>query len=1451
MLTDIEFTNRGDLVLGITNRSAFARKESLGGDIRKMCLQPDGSYVDESSDVATTSCASHEVKYEQADKNHETYYEFYVGDYFGADLGAGGHPETASGALAQAPGAPNIMVGMVDATDWWQPGAIGLYSNTTGDKIAAQAVINKDPVNSGGEREPYGAKAGGMGDIELLCDPAPIEIGNYVWMDLDQDGIQDPNEPPMANVPVALSCDNGAITGTATTDANGHYYFGGPNNANIDDNKSIVAELDCTLSIDKSAVNGKPATTQDPNNNANDAIDNDAADDGNGHNVITFTTQIGNDHSLDFGIEPAIGCASGVLFQDDGNSDGALDGSDHRAPAHITVEATDAYGNTYTAETNANGEYSFPSLVAGDVTVKIDTTDTDIPEGATWDFTSKVLTINDGTGTCTEQNYPYDLPSPVNQDPADVATCANPGSITWDNAHVGTKTEWANPAVDEEKTITTAGGTTVDVTMKIINDNDGEYNAAGTGTNGHGAFSGPYLTLYLGDQDDPGDGNWQDSDGQGCAAHHYDLEAGESYQLEVTFSEPVVLDNWRIRDVDSGDVRNGDSEWEWQDGIKVEGFDANGNAVPIEAKIGNSGAGLIVDQNGIIHTDKDTYNAGGGDFATGGGSSADSTNGHIVLTSNFQPITKLVITHSAGPDMPCQTRSALAMAGLAVCKPLHISGKIFDDPNGTNQCNCTNDNSINGTPVSSADGHPLYVCAVNTDTNKVVDAQQVASDGSYDLSQGMDPSVIYRVVLTDQPCTIGEDAPTPTLPADWKYEGESDGDVDGSVEVDFAAAGSPDNVTDLNFAINKVPEAHSYNRAPELNPGGTEQVTFVNDGKTTADFIADSEQGQAIKIKITRFSGGTIYYDGTAVTEDQVIDSPDFSKFTVDPDDGDAVASFAFVAIDDACRQSEEAVFTAPFTTLQISGYLFHDSTLDGQVNGEVNASSCDGTTPLYVNLIDTNNKVLASMPLEEDGSYVFRYEDGVRPNTDYTVLLSQVAGAAGDDAPDTALPDGCVNGDGENIESLTPGTNDGTKDGKLAVSVGTQNITEANFAITQAASIGDTVWYDDNRNGIQDSGEEGVSGVTVSLKDDQGNTVATITTDSSGHYLFDNLVPGDYQVVFDLDSLPEGYVPTAKNQGGDDTKDSDVDPATGKTETTTLDPDEHDMNWDMGLVKSEAKIGDTVWMDDNGNGAQDPGEKGVKGVKVELLDENGNVVDTATTDENGRYGFTIKKAGKYRVRFDEKYNYTKDCPPCDPAKDSDVNGTNNTTDLFAVAMGDENLTIDAGISPMAHIGDDFWFDDDKDGVKDPDEKPVKDGKVELLDENGNKLYWTDENHTNLTTEPTDYPVEMKTGPDGKYGFDVPANRKYKVRFTIPKKYLDQGYSFTTVDENGNGVIVMDALAAPGTNYLTLDAGISCGCAEIESDSVDAVSSWGMLGMFFVSMLLALGLMRTREEGVA
>lgn len=133
-------------------------------------------------------------------------------------------------------------------------------------------------------------------------------------------------------------------------------------------------------------------------------------------------------------------------------------------------------------------------------------------------------------------------------------------------------------------------------------------------------------------------------------------------------------------------------------------------------------------------------------------------------------------------------------------------------------------------------------------------------------------------------------------------------------------------------------------------------------------------------------------------------------------------------------------------------------------------------------------------------------------------------------------------------------------------------------------AQLGNYVWVDTNYDGIQNDGNTGVNGVTVDLYidvdgdgiaepggDDGAPVATTVTADAGttpGFYLFPNLDPDDYFVVFDPTTLPPGFEFTIQDAGGDDAADSDADQVTGIAAVTTLEPAESDLTWDAGIVQ-------------------------------------------------------------------------------------------------------------------------------------------------------------------------------------------------------------------------------------------------------------------------------------------
>lgn len=129
--------------------------------------------------------------------------------------------------------------------------------------------------------------------------------------------------------------------------------------------------------------------------------------------------------------------------------------------------------------------------------------------------------------------------------------------------------------------------------------------------------------------------------------------------------------------------------------------------------------------------------------------------------------------------------------------------------------------------------------------------------------------------------------------------------------------------------------------------------------------------------------------------------------------------------------------------------------------------------------------------------------------------------------------------------------------------------------------SLGDLVWRDDNRNGIQDMNEPGLQGITVGLYTSTGTEVDSVTTDIHGFYSF-IFTAGEYYIQF---TLPSNYRFSPMNQGTDHTKDSDANRTTGRTIITLFNPEQNDTSWDAGMYLVNTQ-GDPVEPPTHGNHA-------------------------------------------------------------------------------------------------------------------------------------------------------------------------------------------------------------------------------------------------------------------------
>ena len=284
------------------------------------------------------------------------------------------------------------------------------------------------------------------------------------------------------------------------------------------------------------------------------------------------------------------------------------------------------------------------------------------------------------------------------------------------------------------------------------------------------------------------------------------------------------------------------------------------------------------------------------------------------------------------------------------------------------------------------------------------------------------------------------------------------------------------------------------------------------------------------------------------------------------------------------------------------------NNTIKGSVYRDDNRSSSrDGSEEGYqgqtVQLLDQDGNVVATTTTAADGSYSFEH----LPDGTYSVKV--VKDGALTDTEQTEDPDGTKDNASEPI-TLDP----------------TQSVKEGvNFGYVPDYSLSGTIYRDGNRSASHDSNENPYAGVTVNLLDSAGNVVATTTTDANGAYSFSKLSAGDYRVKVDT---------TGTLKGLDQTEDPDgvADSTSGTISLNNTNRTQSGVNF--GYIENNS-ISGTIFRDEARNGVKDPSDPRFPSVKVTLLDENGNVVETTTTDSNGAYKFSHLPDGKYRVKVD------------------------------------------------------------------------------------------------------------------------------------------------------------------------------------------------------------------------
>ena len=355
-----------------------------------------------------------------------------------------------------------------------------------------------------------------------------------------------------------------------------------------------------------------------------------------------------------------------------------------------------------------------------------------------------------------------------------------------------------------------------------------------------------------------------------------------------------------------------------------------------------------------------------------------------------------------------------------------------------------------------------------------------------------------------------------------------------------------------------------------------------------------------------------------------------------------------------------------------------------------------------------------------------------------------------------------------------------------IVIEPGEENF-DVDLGILPSGSVGDRVWNDANGDGKQGEDEQGLENVVV-LVSREGEPTRSAVTDENGDWKIEGLNPdAEYEVRF---IKPEGWEATGKVPGSDES---------GLISKVTVKPNEYNDSYDLGLKKIDpdcgcepeepGTIGDRVWVDENGDGKEDPNEKtGVPGVTVIVKDPEGEEVTRTVTDENGNWKVEVKP-GDYTVEYKPGENT--------PSQPDQVKRT------VTIEPGEENFDVDLGILPSGSVGDRVWNDEDGDGKQGEDEKGLE-NVVVLVSREGEPT------RSAVTDENGDWKIEG-LNPDAEY----------EVRFIKPEGWEVTG-KVPGSDESG---LVSKVTVKPNEYNDSYDLGLQkvdpgCDCEPVKPGTI-------------------------------
>ena len=1183
-------------------------------------------------------------------------------------------------------------------------------------------------------------------------------LGDYVFEDKNANGIQDAGDVPIPGVLVTLY-SNGSAISTTTTDVNGLYSFTG-----------LTPGTSYTVGFGKPA-GFLPTLANVLSGTAGDAGDSDASPITGLTGPYSLTANEFNP-TVDAGFyKPA---SLGDYVFNDTNKDGIQNAGDTPIPGVVVTLYLNGSA-VATTTTNGSGLYSFTGLTPGasnsyvvGFTPPANFTTTTPLSGTDKALDSDADLITGKSGSVT-------LTSGENNTTVDAGffqLTAGLGDYVFEDKNANGIQDAGDVPIPGVLVTLYSNGSAVGTTTTDIN---GLYSFTGLtpGTSytvGFGKPAGFLPTLANVLSGTAGDAGDSDASPITGLTGPYSLTANEfNPTVDAGFYKPASIGDYVFNDTNKDGIQNaGDTPIP---GVVVTLY-LNGSAV---ATTTTNGSGLY-SFTGLTPGASNSYVVG---FTPPAGYSTTTPNSGTdkALDSDPNPFTG----KSGSVTLTSGENNTTVDAGFYLI-PASLGDYVFEDKNL--------DGIQNGGDV------PIPNVLVTLYLNgSAVATTQTDVNGLYSFT-GLTPgSANNYVVGFAKPAGFG-----PTLTYVGSYTADSDANpVTGKTQSVTLAPGENNPTLDAGFFRTAsigdyvfVDTDKSGTQTPGDKPLQGVIITLYQNGSAVATTVSDVNGAYSFTGltpgSSNTYSVGFAKPSGFNTTTAGVGGNP-----TLDSDpDPITGRTPSFTLSNGESNTSIDAGYTPQSASL--GDYVFEDK----NANGTQDAG--DLPIPGVLVTLYSNGTVVATTLTNTSGSYSFT---GLTPGKPYYVGFGKPAG----------------------FTPTAQNIGDDTKDSDADITTGlSQTVTLADMEYNptidagfyRPASLGDYVFVDKNRDGVQNAGDTPLPGVVVTLYLN-GSAIATTTTNGSGAYSFTGLMPGTtnvYQVGF---TKPAGFDATSALVGTDRTLDSDADPITGRSPSLTLSSGESNTSVDAGFLPQLGSIGDFVWYDYNSDGQQATvGEPGVPGLLVTLF-QNGSAIATTLTDGNGGYLFSGLSSGQYTVKFTAPAGSvftTKNRPGVPADLDSDA-GADGMSDLItldvtqpASSTARNNPNIDAGIVPYGSIGNYVWRDNNNNGLQDDGPTGIPNVKVQLF------------TSTDLTN-PLD---ETVTDGNGYYLFTQLIAGNYKVKFTLPTGEVftlqnqggDRGIDSNPGADGFSEVIPIStslALGNVGRDNLTIDAGVKAKCS--------------------------------------